>query len=201
MLKVYSGILYPYKNYNIGFNINHIKFKDGKINSTQIGFIVDYNYKDVYFTKIPQKLSGTYGIEKVSFSPFILEYFPINSQTTTEIKQKRFTIIGAEISKDYENYFTYISAGGAFKRDSGGYAVGMFGGELKYNNIFIRGSIGAAGGGSINVDGGMITKIETGLKYKKFFVSFGKIKALNGRLNTAIISIGLNFDFYKGFVK
>ncbi|GAB6045320.1 hypothetical protein JCM11957_09180 [Caminibacter profundus] len=347
MLKVYSGILYPYKNYNIGFNINHIKFKDGKINSTQIGFIVDYNFKDVYFTKIPEKLYGIYGIEKISFSPFILEYLPINSQTTTGIKQKKFTIIGTEISKDYENYFTYISAGGAFKGDSdgyaeylfgigkrlkyinlkaaigaggggrvntkggfiykietqsnfnflntsvgyisapkgikalygkislnkkfaflttgnnflqfnlkkfnfsiysesylpsntirktnnskrldvininigqylkknfmifvnagaayngdsGGYAVGMFGGEFKYNNIFIRGSIGAAGGGSIDVGGGMITKIETGLKYKKFFVSFGKIKALNGKLNTAIISIGLNFDFYKGIVK
>lgn len=347
MLKIYSGILYPYKNYNFGINLNHIKFKDGQINSTQIGFLIDYNFKDIYFTNPPKKLYGIYGKENITFSPLVLEYFPINSKTTTNEKQTKFTLIGAEISKEYKNFFTYLSTGGAFKGNSdgyaeflfgigkkfkylkiktaigaggggrvetkggliykfetesdfkylnasigymsaidgikaiyakfdlnkhfsfittgneflkfnlqkfnfsiysesylpsntirknrnskrldvlninvgeylnnnfilflnaasayngnsGGYAVGMFGGEFNYKNIFLRASIEAAGGGNVDVGGGLITKTEACLKYKNYFISIGKIKAIEGRLNTNIISIGFNFDFYKGIIK
>jgi hypothetical protein len=346
MLKVYSGILFPYKNFDFGVNINHIKFKDGKINSTQIGILLDYNFNDVYFFKKPKKLYGIYGKEDITFSPFILEYFPINSKTTIKTKQTKFTLIGAEILKNYKNYFTFLSAGGAFKGNSdgyaeylfgigkkfkyfklkaslgaggggkvktdggliykiesesnfkylntslgymsafngikaiygkiainkrfsfittgnkflkfklqkfnfsiytesylpsntirknrnskrldvlninlgkyvknnfilfinaasayngnsGGYAVGMFGCEYDYKNIFLRTSIGAAGGGNVDVGGGLITKLETGLKYKNYFISIGRIKSISGRLNTNIISIGFNFDFYKGII-
>jgi hypothetical protein len=39
----------------------------------------------------------------------------------------------------------------------------MFGCEYDYKNIFLRTSIGAAGGGNVDVGGGLITKLETGL--------------------------------------
>ena len=346
MLKIYSGILYPYKNYNFGFNINHIKFKDGNINSTQLAFLIDYKFNDIYFTSLPKQFSGRYGIEKISFSPFITEYFPIDSKTTNNKTQKKFLVTGAEISKDYKNYFSFLSAGGAFKGDSdgyaeylfgigkkfryltlkgaiggagggkvntkggfvykietktnfnllnaslgfmnapggikafyakasinkkfnflttgnkllkfklkkfnfslysesylpsttirknnnskrldvlnidlgeyinknfiifvnaasayngesGGYAVGMFGGKFLYKNLFIKTSIGAAGGGSVDVGGGMIVKAEAGITYKNYFLSIGRIKAIQGNLDTATVSIGLNFDFYKGVI-
>lgn len=344
MIKTYSGLLFPYKNFDFGFNINHIKFKDSQINSTQIGFLIDYNFKDIYFFKRPKNLYGIYGSENITFSPLILEYFPINSKTTINTKQTNFTLIGAEISKDYENFFTFLSVGGAisgnsdgyaeylfgigkkftylklkaalgaggggrvktkggliykletesnfkylntsigymsaidgikalygkvsfshhfsfittgnkflefdpqkfkfsfysesyfpsstirknnnskrldilnisigeylydnfltfitagsaYNGNSGGYAVGMFGGEYDYKNFFLRASIGAAGGGNVDVGGGMITKIEAGIKYKNYFIGLGRIKAINGRLNTTTISFGINFDFYKG---
>jgi len=346
MLKIYSGILYPYKNYNFGFNINHIKFKDGNINSTQFAFLIDYKFNDIYFLSIPKKLSGYYGVEKITFSPFVKEYFPIHSKTTNNKKQTKFLVTGAEISKEYENYFTYMSAGGAFKGnsdgyaeyffgigkklkyltlktaigaagggrvntkggfvykiesqtnfnvlntslgfmnapggikafyvkasvnkkfnfittgnkflkfklkkfnfsiysesylpshtirktnnskrldvlnidmgeyinknfilfinaasayngESGGYAVGMFGSKFLYKNFFFKASIGAAGGGSVDVGGGMIAKVKAGIKYKNYFLSIGQIKAIQGRLNTTTISIGLDFDFYKGVI-
>jgi len=344
MTKIYSGILYPHKNFNFGLNINHIKFKDGQINSTQVGLIFDYKFKDIYFINYP-KLYGKYGIEKITFSPFILEYFPFHSKTTTNKKQQNFSIIGAEIKKQYKNFFAYISAGGAFKGNSdgyaeylfgigkkykyftlksavgaggggrvdtkggfiykieseinfkylnasigymgsngiksfyakfsfnkhfnfittgnknlkfkvkkfnfslynesylpsntirknknskrldilnidlgeyinknflilinaasayngnsGGYAVGMFGIKYRYKYLFTKLSIGAAGGGNIDVGGGLIGKIDLGIKYKNYFLSIGKIKAIKGRLNTTTISFGIDFDFYKGIL-
>jgi len=37
-------------------------------------------------------------------------------------------------------------------------------------------------------------------KYKNYFLSIGKIKAIKGRLNTTTLSFGIDFDFYKGIL-
>jgi hypothetical protein len=344
MIKGYAGVLYSINKFDIGININRIKFKDGEIDSTQVGFISDYNFKEVYFFKKPKKLFGKYGIEKLSFEPFVLEYFPIDSKTTQGQTQKRFTLIGAQISKDFdkffaflsasgaargesdgyaeylfgigkklkylklkasigaggggevntkggfiykiesesnfkninlsggfmnapggikalfaklsyskkfkfittgnklikfklqkfnikfynesympsntirknddskrldvinldlgiyknENYLLYLNAGAAYNGQSGGYAIGMFGAEYDIKNFFINTAIGAAGGGNVDVGGGLLAKIYIGYKFSKFFIGLGRIKAFNGRLNTTIINFGINFDFYKG---
>lgn len=345
MSKFYTGVLFKDNKFSYGININNIQFKDSPINSTQIGLILDYNFQDIFFFKKPIKNYGYYGIEKITFSPFIINYFPINSKNTSNEKQKNFSILGAEISKKYKNYSFLISAGGAFAGNSdgyaeyligiskkihplifkfligaagggkvktnggfiykiqaqtnfkfinpslgfmqapngikafyggiyfhksfnlitlgkkklyfkpqkfnfkiysesylspqrknndnkrldvlnlefgiyknkniilflntaaayngksGGYAVGMFGAEYKFKNIFTKISIGAAGGGNLDVGGGLIAKSEVGFNYKNLFFSIGRIKAINGKLNSTIFSLGINFDFYKGIVK
>ncbi len=347
MTKIHAGIIQKNRQFNYGLNINHISFKDSPIHSTQLGFMMDYNFKDIYFIKKPQFKYGKFGINKIVFSPFIQHYIPINSKTTTNVKQKNFSLIGAQISKEYKNFYMFITAAGAFRGNSdgyaeyliglgkklgffkiqtsigaggggevktnggliykiqaqtnfeylnasigyihspdgfkavigglylnkkfdfltvgnkllkfkpkkmnikiytesylpsntirknqnskrldllnveigmyknnnlllyfntasayngnsGGYAVGMFGGQYNINKyIFTKLSFGAAGGGNVDVGGGLIAKAEFGIKYKYLFLTLGRIKAMHGRLNTTTLSLGINYDFYKGII-
>ncbi len=196
MLKAHAGFLYPYKNYELGLNINHIWFKDGEIDSTQLGFIMDYNFKEVYFSNKPSKLFGKYGIEKITFSPFIMEYIPINSKTTSGKTQKRFTLIGAEIDKDYDNFFAFLTAAGAFKGDSDGYAEYLFGAGKKFKYIKLKAAIGAGGGGEVDTKGGFIYKIETETNFKTFNLSAGFMNAPGGiKTLFAKASLSKRFNF------
>jgi len=347
MLKVYGGVLVPINNkYSFTFNINHITFKDGEIDSTQAAVGFDYNFKDLFFTK-PYSGYGYFDVEKYYFEPIILEYIPINSNTTTGEKQKRFSVIGAEIGKysskntfffistggafrgeadgyaeflfgvgkkikfltlkaslgaggggevdtkgggifrfemdaniknieigggymgafggidayflkagikkefnfatigkkylkiypqkfkislyseSYlpsstirktgdsqrldtlnvdigyflnKNFYAFVNAGSAYNGESGGYAIGMFGVGYEKGLFFAKAAIGAAGGGNVDVGGGLIAKAYGGIKYKNFTFGIGRIKAIDGRLNTTILDIGIDFDFYKGIV-
>jgi len=92
-----------------------------------------------------------------------------------------------------------VSAGAAYNGNSGGYAVGMIGLGYDYNKyIFNKISVGAGGGGSVDVGGGLLAKYEVGIKYKHFFTSIGKIEAIKGKLNTYFLDFGYKFEFFKG---
>jgi len=346
MLKVYGGIVKPInKNFSLVANYNHIKFKDGEIDSNQLAFGFDYNFKDLYFLSPPPSY-GYFDVEKVYFNPYVLEYIPFDSKRTDGYEQKRFTLIGAELGKIKENYFYFLSTGGAFRGEadgyaeflfgigkdfkylklkaslgaggggevdtkggsiykieaqkdikflnfaagymgsfggvkayylkaglskkfdfatigskyvklkpaklkfslysesylpsstirktgdsqrldtinmdlgyfinkntflyinagsayngnSGGYAIGMFGVGYEKDIFFVKGAIGAAGGGNVDVGGGLIAKAYCGIKYKNLFIGIGRIKAIDGKLNTTILDFGVDFDFYKGIV-
>jgi len=344
MVKLHSGILYKNKTFNYGININRIFFPDGEIDSTQLGFQVDYHFKDIYFFDKKLK-SGYFDIQNITFEPFLINYFPFDSKNTANRIQKTFSVIGAKIVKNDNSYFKFFEAGGALRGDSdgfaeflfgigknyylnwsisagfagggkvntkggsvykissstnfkyinleggyfstiesgfksyylalnlkkefnfltigskhinnikyqkfafkiynesylpsntirkdknskrldnlnididyfikdnfyslmtagaayngnsGGYAVGMLGMGYKYKDIFSKISIGAAGGGGVDVGGGMIYKYEIGAEYKKIFASIGKIKAIKGNLDTYFIDLGYKFEFFKG---
>jgi len=194
MTKIYSGILYRYKNYNFGLNINHIKFKDGQINSTQVGVLFDYKFKDIYFVNYP-KLYGKYGNEKITFSPFILHYFPFHSKTTTNNKQQNFSIIGAEIKKQYKNFFAYLTAGGAFKGNSDGYAEYLFGIGKKYKYFTLKSAIGAGGGGRVDTKGGFIYKIESETNFKYLNASIGYMGSYGIKSFYGKFSFNKHFNF------
>ncbi|WP_457561016.1 hypothetical protein [Caminibacter sp.] len=179
MSKIYAGILFPYKKYNFGMNINHIKFKDGSIDSTQLALVMDYNFKDVYLNS-PEIIKGRYSLEKMIFKPYVSEYFPFDSKTTTGKKQKRFSLIGAEIIKQNNGYFTFLNAAGAFRGESDGYAEYLlgFGKNLKF--ITLKASIGAAGGGEVDTKGGFVYKIEAEKNIKLLSFSAGFFNAPGG---------------------
>ncbi len=95
------------------------------------------------------------------------------------------------------NYlFLGVSTSAAIDGDSGGYATGLWNAGIRYKNIFTQISLGAAGGGGIDVNGGLISKIEVGYNLKRFFVSIGKINS-KGKLNTLYLNFGYRIDFYK----
>jgi hypothetical protein len=179
MGKIYAGVMLPYKQYNLGFQINRIKFKDGSIDSTQIAAVIDYNFKDVFFLS-PKTIKGFYDIKTISFNPYINRYIPINSKTTTGQKQKSFWVMGAEIEKQNENYFTFINAGGAFKGESDGYAEFLFGIGKKIKSFILKASIGAAGGGEVDTKGGFVYKLEAQKNINPLFISTGFFNAPGG---------------------
>ncbi len=159
MTKIYTGVLIPYKNHDYGLNVSHIKFKDGSINSTQIGFVYDYNYKDVYLNSY-KTVFGNFDEIRYVFTPFINRYFVFSSQTTTHKKQDDFYTVGAEIKKYSDRYFTFIEAAGAFSGKSDGYAEFMGGIGENFKYITLKLSAGAAGGGEVDTKGGFVYKIE-----------------------------------------
>ncbi len=108
------------------------------------------------------------------------------------------------IDLDYlltKNIFVGITASSAYRGNSGGYATGMLGVGYIYNSAispFIKLFIGAGGGGSVDVGGGLIAKAEAGVEFKNFFLGAGKIKALNGNLDDTYINVGVLYKFGRG---
>jgi hypothetical protein len=196
MLKIYAGANVKInKKFDFVANMNKIKFKDGAIDSNQIALGFDYKFKDLYFLSPPPKI-GYFDVEKIYFNPFIIKYYPINSTTLQGKKQESFTVIGAEIGKIKDNFKYFLSAAGALKGNSDGYAEYLFGIAKDFKFFEIKASIGAAGGGNVDTKGGVVYKIalNKNISFLNFaagyFGSFGGIKAY-------YIKAGLNkkFDF------
>jgi hypothetical protein len=105
------------------------------------------------------------------------------------------------------HYFLTGQIVSAYAGKAGGYAAGMVGaggdtGPLLFQRL--RGTVellaGAAGGGGIDVGGGVVAKARAGLCYElrdnlSFTVSGGRIKAMRGQLNAATLGAGLTYRF------
>lgn len=193
MTKIYAGLLFPYHRYNLGININHVKFKDGEIDSTQLGFIVDYNFKDIYLNS-PKTVFGKYSLNHYIFRPYVSEYIPFDSKTTTGKKQKRFSLIGAEIIQKKENYFTFLNAAGAFHGDSDGYAEFLMGIGKNFKFLTVKTSLGAAGGGEVDTRGGFVYKIEAEKNIGFLNLSGGFFNAPGG-IKAYTLKAGINQKF------
>ncbi len=193
MIKVYSGIMYKYKNLAYGININKIKFKDGSINSTQLGFILDYNFKDYYFLK-PVYFIKNADTANLIFTPVLKIYKPINSKTTTEEKQSKFAVIGGEVKKLYSTHFIYFEAAGAFEGQSDGYAELLFGIGKKFKYLNIKGFIGSAGGGKVDTKSGLLAGMEISKNFSLLHTSVGFLKS-DGTFKAYYIKTGINKKF------
>lgn len=103
-------------------------------------------------------------------------------------------------------YFTG-QAHGAYTGDAGGYAVGLIGagreiplrqdGRLSFNAEV---TVGAAGGGGVDVGGGAIIQPLLGVawRFDRQFAArleAGKVIAFEGKLDSNLIGIGLTYDF------
>ena len=98
-------------------------------------------------------------------------------------------------------------AWGAYDGGAGGYAVGLLGMRLtsgpvlvEWLRFFAELSAGGAGGGGIPVQGGAVLQGMTGLSLDLtrslgMEVSYGKIEAINGILESAIVEAGLVYRF------
>ena len=143
---------------------------------------------------------------KNSIDNFIADKFEFklyNQRYLSAVKKggKKFILDNLTMDINYflNNYFyAGISASAAIDGNSGGYATGMWNTGFVYKNIFAQFSFGAAGGGGIDVNGGLVSKVETGYNFKHFFVSVGKLKSI-GKLDTFYINAGYKIQFYKLF--
>jgi hypothetical protein len=95
----------------------------------------------------------------------------------------------------------------AYAGRAGGYAAGMVGaggdtGPLLFQRL--RGTVellaGAAGGGGIDVGGGVVAKARAGVSYElrdnlSLTISGGRIKAMRGGLNATTLGAGLTYRF------
>lgn len=121
-------------------------------------------------------------------------------------------LIGFKLDYLFSDHL-YVSgqAYGAYKGDAGGYAVGMFGlgyvQPIVYDfSAFAECAFGAAGGGSLQSGGGNVVQPSIGLQYAlnnklSLEASLGRVKALNGDMDTNTIEAGLVYKFNKLIAK
>jgi len=127
-----------------------------------------------------------------------------NQTYLQNLKNEKINLIGFKL-KDYFTKNNYISgtALGAYKGESGGYAVGLFGIGHKIDinnfNISLEGALGCAGGGGIDVGGGFVYKGLIGFGYDidnfGLKIDIGKTKAFSGALDSNLISFGIVYNF------
>ncbi len=118
------------------------------------------------------------------------------------------SLVGLKIEKFMTDAF-YLTgqAHGAYVGDAGGYAVGLIGagweiplredGRLRFN---VELAAGAAGGGGVDVGGGIIIQPQLGLTWRlnnQLAVRFevGRVKALEGKLDSNVLGLGLTYEF------
>ena len=96
---------------------------------------------------------------------------------------------------------------GAYEGGAGGYAVGLLGAGVNFASGFHNRlsanaeiAVGAAGGGSIDVGGGVIAQPSVGIAYRhsenlSFTISYGRVVALAGALDSPVYELGLTYRF------
>ncbi|MDH5649655.1 MAG: hypothetical protein OEY67_08360, partial [Gammaproteobacteria bacterium] len=96
---------------------------------------------------------------------------------------------------------------GAYRGGVGGYAVGLIGLGLRTDALFsiplyarIQLQVGAAGGGGIDVGGGLLTQITSGLEYQfdnrfSVLVQGGRALAPNGNFEANVAGIVVSYRF------
>lgn len=118
------------------------------------------------------------------------------------------SLVGFKIEKFLSDAVTLSGqAYGAYNGDAGGYAVGLLGAaweiplrEDKRLSFNVELAAGAAGGGGVEVGGGTIVQPKLGLTWRlneQFAARLeaGKVKALNGKLDSTVIGAGLTYEF------
>jgi hypothetical protein len=190
-------------------NFSNINFEGGYYQTLEDGFkasFLNLSYKnkfDLVTYGKKYKNSGDIKYKKFSFNLYNESYLP--SKTIRKDKDDtRLDNISIDVNYYLnKNFYSLITAQAAYEGGSGGYATGLFGVGYIVNSTvspFVKFSIGAAGGGRVDVGGGIISKAEVGVKYKGVFLSAGRIKALEGKLDTYTASIGIYIDFYRGYI-
>ena len=184
---------------SIESNFKYFNIETGFIKSA--GSFKAYFFKGSFDKKFNLIIPGREKIE--NFIPKKFEFKLYNERYLKAVDKSGRSYVLDNLTIDI-NYFinSYlfcgISASAAVDGNSGGYATGMWNAGVSYKNIFAQISLGAAGGGGVDVGGGMVSKIETGYNFRHFFVSVGKIKSM-GKLDSTYINFGYRLKFYKLF--
>ncbi|MFK5881897.1 MAG: hypothetical protein QM482_06750 [Sulfurospirillum sp.] len=193
--------------FSLGFEVGHIGAFDGNFKATLLKFDFNYRLKSLSIGKNLQPLRSyqSFGDYEWNFE-ISNQYYLGDKSIRKNSDASALSLIGFKIDKYLDKNF-YISgqALGAYSGHSGGYAVGLVGlgrripvGEKI--NLFAQMSIGVAGGGSVATGNGMIYQPMIGAEYKinnSFGVqtSFGKVKAIDGNLDTMAVDVGFSYKF------
>jgi len=178
------------------FATDHIKLQLGK----QFAFIANKGSKDL------SKQSG----KPFHFGLSIWQR-KYSHNTNLVDKNKRpylnaFDLLGIELNMPINaNFELYGSSVWAYSGNYGAYAEGLFGlggfaNITKNHRIGVKGYIGAAGGGGIDVGSGLMYQTMVSYQYRltnsyAMSVQMGELKTHNGNFNPKIFEVGLRYRF------
>jgi hypothetical protein len=212
MLRSYAGGFYDFNDYTLGVNYSYIKFPNGTIDSSQVSLVGAMKF-DTVFVDGPVSKDILRRYHVTSNEDYVVAtyqtYFP-KEGTLTRGKTPLTNDInllgieyGANVSK---NVIAYFESAGAMSGAPGymevlggmGYTQSL----TKSSNVQAKLSVGAAGGGHVDTEGGGITKASVNLNYNptktvNTGIGAGYIHAFNGGFDApfAKISLGINTNF------
>ncbi len=214
MLRPHIGIMYAWKAVHIGLDFNDIYFPKGDIHSQQIGLIIDvpteFSYTnshdgdDTLFKPkdILLSLKNYLGVQRNDFGLFISGYFqhPGTKNEGGTTQDNTIELLGGEINHYVtEKSFVWLKGSGPIHGIPGGYADILFGlGYSQPLNLYHAAlvsevGVGVAGGGGVDVGGGLITQAQLGLEFpvSSHFstrINGGYTWSPNGQMRAPILS-------------
>ena len=222
MLRPYAGLRYDFSSVNLGLSYSRIVFPDTDIASDNIAFFLDIPFMS-YISNGKNDLASSaldhldiesdqvLGFARQEYLFKLSAYYPTDSvYNTGGIKsEERMDLIGVQF-RHFLSSNAYALAGvmGAFGGNADGYAEIMFGGGYrlpltpgKKLRLNLEVSLGAGGGGQVDVSGGALAKGEAGLEFRfspDVFLALngGYIDSITGSFEAKIISgeIGFTLD-------
>jgi len=212
MFKAYSGLLVDFGTYSLGANYSYIKFPNGDIDSSQLGFIADMKFTTTLADNTLD-LDSLYKYNFTSDEDYLVAtyqtYFP-KSDTKTRagaLRTENVDLVGVEYGIHVTpSFVTYFESAGAFKGANG--YMEVLGGVAyakklsKNTEIFTKASLGLGGGGKVDTGGGGISKASLMLSYSptkriNTRIGGGYFHSLNGGFDApfAEINFGINTNF------
>jgi len=198
----------PVKSLNTGVGVGYYHAMEGDFDASFVKLNLGINTNFLAMSKSENSVS----YDSISTQKFNIRLSNQTYQYSDTLTKKNNNLDVQLISVKVDYFFSeelYLSgqAAAAYKGEAGGYAVGLFG--LGYIQPLIYDfslvgefSFGASGGGSIESGEGNIIQPMVGLMYEiskniSFELMYGKVKSINGVLDTNIIDFGLVYRFDK----
>jgi len=204
-------MIYPSTGIDINFTQNialsthagYYRALDGDLEAYTLGF----GFKYIGLS------GGTQHKSKEAFTHLKTQGIRVGIQNQTYLKANRMSkapvdlqLIALQFNYDLSKTFYLIGeAGFAYDGESGGYAhglvgLGIYSPRFLNNNMqaYLEGVVGAAGGGGVDTDEGIVIRPTIGLSYAisnaiSVYSSFGKMSSPTGNLSATNINIGLSF--------
>lgn len=208
MLRPHIGLMYDLKKFKVGINYSQVKFPNGNISSKQWGLQLDIPFQLVTSDKLTSSLnSHNLDLADVYFSLNTQTYTPKSSvKTRSGNKAKKMKLMGFSAGRYFsKNSYFFGEASGAYDDTSDGYAefLGGVGHKYPLNDrlaIHTKAALGASGGGEVDTEGGLIYKVEAGIKFQvsprfSLGVDYGIINAVSGDFSASLLKSSLHYDF------
>ena len=213
MLRSYAGLVYDPGAWRLGLGMTETRFPNGDIDSAQFSIAVERSFELV-------TVSDRVPVDRTRFSRFLKDK-PVDSQkrllgvhywsyqpvagtrdTTGAVSDSSFGLVGFDMSCYHSDHvYSAVQMAGAVEGSADGYAEVLLG--LGWQQDWRTGwrwrntlATGAAGGGGIATDNGLVARLTTGLQYRfarrwSMALDAGYMKSFSGDFQTRVIGLQL----------
>jgi hypothetical protein len=216
MLRPHAGVIYNTRFGRFGANISKVKFPNGAIDSTQFSLSYEKPFNTLlgkgwasekrFWGSLRNLDRDTALPPGQDFSVITKNYLLPKGTLNTGglVQDEDMKVIGIEWDGYVDkNAYLKLEAGGALGGNSDGFAQILFGGGYRTrvmgnNDIFAEAAIGAAGGGSVDTGGGVITDVALGIKHRfsnGIFIGLkaGHMDAHDGNFKATTLTFNLGY--------
>ena len=171
MLRPHADLLWDVGPYALGLSLSRVRFPNGQIDSTQVGFVFnainDFRYVSAARMGTPVRGAGRagFGFDRVQFVSGIYHTRSGLQLADGRPLPRDIGYVGMRAEQAFtDNFYWGLEANGAAQRKVAGYAeyLGTLGAETEVVrnriNVGARVALGMAGGGGIQTAGGVLAK-------------------------------------------